>query len=50
VYRLQRCGYLTGYLLVFTTKPASKVSVIEGAEKYRIKNDGMDNVVDGVEA
>lgn len=49
-YKLQKCGYLSGFMLIFTYAAADKVTVIEGAERYRVKHDGMDSIVSGVEA
>lgn len=48
-YRLQHCDYLSGFMLVFRSATADKVKPIEGAERYIVKDHGMDQIVEGIE-
>lgn len=47
-YRLQQCGYLSGMVLVFRYAEAEDVAPIEGAERYIVREQGLDAVVIGV--
>lgn len=49
-YRIQKAKYLSGFMLVFATAPAEKVTPIENAPTYRVEVQGMDAVVTGVQA